>query len=99
MVMAKAELVYHDKAFLDDGLIVEMTIWRLPVRTPERPHALKYSLFFVKSGKRIVGYDNERGKSDHRHYREWEEIYRFTTVEALVADFLADVATARGDAE
>jgi Family of unknown function (DUF6516) len=99
MVMAKAELVYHDKAFLDDGLIMEMTIWRLPVRTKERPHALKYSLFFGRSGERIVGYDNERGKGDHRHYREREEIYRFTTVEALVADFLADVATARGDAE
>jgi Family of unknown function (DUF6516) len=99
MVMAKAELVYHDKAFLDNGLIVEMTIWRLPVETTERPHALKYSLFFGRSGERIVGYDNERGKGDHRHYREREEIYAFTTVEALVSDFLADVATARGDAE
>jgi hypothetical protein len=99
MVMAKAELVYHDKAFLDDGLIVEMTIWRLQVRTTERPHALKYSLFFGRSGERIVGYDNERGKGDHRHYRNREEAYRFTTIEALVADFLADVATARGDAE
>jgi hypothetical protein len=99
MVMAKAELVYHDKAFLDDGLIVEMTIWRLQIRTTERPHALKYSLFFGRSGERIVGYDNERGKGDHRHYRNREEAYRFTTIEALVADFLADVATARGDAE
>jgi hypothetical protein len=99
MVMAKAELVYHDKAFLDDGLIVEMTIWRLQVRTTERPHALKYSLFFGRSGERIMGYDNERGKGDHRRYRNREEAYRFTTIEALVADFLADVATARGDAE
>jgi Family of unknown function (DUF6516) len=99
MVMAKAELAYHDKALLDDGLIVEMTIWRLPVRTAERPHALKYSLFFGRSGERIVGYDNERGKGDHRHYRDREEAYRFTTIEALVADFLADVATARGDTE
>jgi Family of unknown function (DUF6516) len=99
MVMAKAELVYHDKAFLDDGLIVEMTIWQLPVRTTERPHALKYSLFFGRSGERIVGYDNERGKGNHRHYRNREEAYRFTTIEALVADFLADVATARGDTE
>ncbi len=97
--MAKAELVYHDKAFLDYGLIVEMTIWRLPVRTPERPHALKYSLFFSRLRERIVECDNERGKGDHRHYCEREEAYRFTTVEALVADFLADVATARGGAQ
>ncbi len=99
MVMAKAELIYHDKAFLDNGLIVEMTIWRLPFRTPERPHALKYSLFFGRAGERIVGYDNERGKGDHRHYRDREENYRFTTVEALISDFLTDVATARGRAQ
>jgi Family of unknown function (DUF6516) len=96
--MAKAELIYHDKAFLDDGFIVEMTIWRLPVKTAERPHALKYSLFFGRSGERIVRYDNERGKGDHRHYRDREDIYRFTTIEALVEDFLADVANAQGGA-
>ena len=93
--MVKATLEYHDKALLPDGSIVEMTIWRLPATTVERPHGLKYSLYFGKNGQRIVGYDNEAGKGDHRHYGQREETYIFTTVEALVADFLADVERAR----
>jgi hypothetical protein len=38
-----------------------------------------------------VGYDNERGKGDHRHLEDREERYGFTTVEQMIADFLADV--------
>jgi Family of unknown function (DUF6516) len=40
---------------------------------------------------RIIGYDNEAGKGDHRHYRGREESYRFTTFEALILDFMNDV--------
>ena len=46
----------------------------------------------------MVSYDNERGKGDHRHRGDLEEPYTFTTVEQLVADFLADVRKARGAA-
>ena len=87
--MAKAILIFRDKAVLPDGAIVEMTIWRLP--EPGRAHGLKYSLYYGRAGERIVGYDNETGKGDHRHYREREEPYAFTDVETLVADFLADI--------
>jgi Family of unknown function (DUF6516) len=93
--MAKATLAYHDKALLPDGGIVEVTIWRLPAASSERPHGLKYSLYYGKGGQRIVGYDNEAGKGDHRHLGPREEPYTFTTVEALIADFLADVERAR----
>ena len=48
--------------------------------------------------RRVVSYDNERGKGDHRHVRDQEEPYIFTTVEQLVADFLADVRKAKGAA-
>lgn len=72
-----------------------MTIWRLPSASAERPHGLKYSLFFGRDGERIVGYDNEAGKGDHRHLRGTEEAYVFTDVDALVADFLADVRRER----
>lgn len=89
--MAKAVLVYRDKAVLPDGAIVEMTIWRLPQPEPGRPHSLKYSLFYGRASERIVGYDNETGKGDHRHYLEREEPYAFSDVETLVADFLADL--------
>ena len=62
------------------------------VANTERPHGLKYSLFYGRDGQRIVGYDNESGKGDHWHYRDREEPYAFTDVDTLVADFPADVA-------
>lgn len=91
----RATLIYEDKAVYPDGSVLEMRIWRLPSSDPERPHGLKYSLFFGRDGIRPVGYDNERGKGDHRHLGDREVPYRFTSIERLVADFLADVARLR----
>jgi hypothetical protein len=91
----KAKLIFEDRMVYPDGAILEMRIWRLPEYDAERPHGLKYSLFYGRSGERIVGYDNERGKGDHRHYRDREEPYLFSTVERMVADFLDDVERER----
>lgn len=41
---------------------------------------------------RVVGYDNECGKGDHKHLREAEMDYTFSRVEALLADFWRDAA-------
>lgn len=86
----RARLIEDRKLVLASGAIIQIRIWQLPRATPERPHGLKYSLFYGYSGVRIVGYD-EAGKGDHRHYRDREEPYRFSTMERLVADFEADV--------
>jgi len=91
----KARLIFHDKAIYPDGSIIEMTIWDLPEPISGSKHVLKYSLFYGVIGKRIIAYDNERGKGDHRHIGNSEEEYRFTTVEQLMMDFLNDVATER----
>ena len=80
-----------------DGTIVDIKIWRLPEVTAERPHGLKYSLFYGRAGKRIVSYDNETGKGDHRHYGARETPYAFETMERLMQDFFADVAKERGE--
>ena len=40
-------------------------------------------------------YDNETGKGGHRHLGDEESPYVFVSVEALVADFLADVEQRR----
>lgn len=74
-----------------------MTIWQVPKPVVGSAHPFKYSLFYGYPGQRIVGYDNERGKGDHRHLGDTEEPYRFSTVEDLMADFLADVQRARGE--
>jgi hypothetical protein len=42
-------------------------------------------------GKRLVVYDNERGKGDRRHLRTRGLTYRFVDVDTLLADFLRDV--------
>jgi Family of unknown function (DUF6516) len=95
--MAKATLIYRDKMDWPDGHILEMTIWRLPSVSDERPHGLKYSLFYGREGKTIIGYDNETGKGDHRHIGGREVTYVFRDVATLVADFLADVRSERGE--
>lgn len=96
--MANAVLFYRDKMDWPDGHILEMTIWCLPSASNERPHDLKYSLFYGRVGERIIGYDNETGKGDHRHFHNREEAYTFSDVDTLVADFLADVRNERGEA-
>jgi hypothetical protein len=93
----KARRIFYDKAVLPDGVIVEMVIWELPTTNPERAHGLKYSLFYGRAGQRIVGYDNERGKGDHKHVYEVESKYKFESVEKLIADFLADVERVKND--
>jgi hypothetical protein len=72
-------------------------IWQLPKPSPERSHGLKYSLYYGRDGLRIVGYDNERGKGDHKHLGHVEARYNFESVEKLVADFLADIEFATNE--
>jgi hypothetical protein len=95
--VAKADLLFHQRIDYDDGGIVEMVIWRVPSPVPLSTHDLKYSLFYGRAGVRDVGYDNERGKGDHRHFQGAESDYEFTTVEQLMEDFWSDVRTLRGD--
>ncbi len=87
----KAERIFYDKTFYPNGLIVEMVIWKLPKPTKDRLHGFKYRLFYGRDGMRIVGYDNERGKGDHKHINDVEVPYKFMTIEKLVSDFLADI--------
>ena len=86
-----AVLIENRKLTLDDGAIIQIRIWRLPAASAERPHGLKYSLFYGRPGERIIGYDNEAGKGDHRRYRGKEKSYRFTNYENLIRDFMDDV--------
>ncbi|HEY5265015.1 MAG TPA: DUF6516 family protein [Steroidobacteraceae bacterium] len=92
-----AVLAFHDKQVLPDGAIVEMKTWEVAVPVAGSAHKLKYSLFYGAGGKRLVGYDNERGKGDHRHIEDRQGKYAFKTVDLMIADFLADVRGLRGE--
>jgi len=93
--MSQATLLYHRKRLYDDGAIAELKLWLVPRVVPGSSHSFKYSLYYGRHGKRLIGYDNESGKGDHRHYGDVEEVYRFTTPEQLLSDFLADVQALR----
>lgn len=88
--------LFHKKQRYQEG-IIEMVIWRLPSTDSERPHGLKYRLVYMKDGKRIVGYDNERGKGDHKHIGEKELAYVFQSVDQLLEDFWNDVKRCDND--
>jgi hypothetical protein len=93
--MPSARLILQRKRYFDGGTITEMPLWLVPNPVRGSSHAFKYSLFYVHDGERLIGYDNEPGKGDHRHYRDREEPYSFTSPERLISDFLADVRNLR----
>lgn len=94
--MVRARPLFLRKRLFDDGAIMELKLWRVPAPVGGSRHDLKYSLFYGRKNKRLVGYDNEAGKGDHRHYGGVEEPYQFRSLDQLVADFLADVQALRG---
>lgn len=92
----KARLIYREKYIYADGAIREMVLWQLPKKSSDKPHGLKYRLYYgLADGTCLVRYDNETGKGDHRHIRGNEESYAFKNVENLVTDFLSDIESAR----
>jgi hypothetical protein len=87
---ANADLLYREKRTYAGG-VVELVVWRVPEPVPPSEHPFKYRLVFVRDGKRLVGYDNERGKGDHRHLGKTELPYLFVDETRLLEDFWQDV--------
>jgi hypothetical protein len=77
------------------GGIIEIVVWSVPRPVPPSEHGFKYRLVFARDGQRVVGYDNERGKGDHRHLRDTERPYRFKDVPTLLEDFMRDVEASK----
>ena len=91
----KAELITRFKSVAEDGGVMELVVWRVPQPVPPTEHGYKYRAVYAVDGVRVVGFDNERGKGDHRHLHGRELPYTFTTVDGLVEDFIAAVDAAR----
>jgi len=68
-----------------------MVVWQVLEPVPPSEHSFKYRLVYVCDGTRVLGYDNERGKGDHKHLGQRELLYKFVDIETLMADFLRDV--------
>ena len=88
-----ATLLYREKRSYAGG-VIEIIVWQVPAPVPPSGHLFKYRLAFVYDGKRVVGYDNERGKGDHKHLGEIEMLYQFVDEAQLLADFWKDVKEA-----
>lgn len=88
--MVNATLIRHDRFNDSFCNLVEMKIWSVPV-TEHTPHGVKYSLVYIVRCERVIGYDNERGKGDHKHIDGRQECYQFTDVDRLIEDFARDV--------
>jgi hypothetical protein len=90
-----AVLLLRSKTILPDGAIVEIVLWQVPHPIAGSAHCYKYRLFYGRDGRRIVGFDNERGKGDHCHFDDREHPYAFSSVAVLLKDFQAEVAKRR----
>lgn len=85
-----ATKVIHIKEAYSAGFI-EVVIWKIPEPLPPSEHKYKYGLVYIVESKRIVGYDNERGKGDHKHLKDEELPYTFVSPAQLMADFMTDI--------
>ncbi len=91
----RAELLMGERRVLEAGFI-EVIVWRLPQPLSGSTHSFKYRLAYVVTSECVLRYDNEAGKGDHRHVGTKEMPYAFVSVDQLLDDFLADVATWKG---
>lgn len=58
--------ILNDKRVFGRGT-VQIVVWSVPRPVPPSAHRFKYRLVYIRDGRRVLGYDNERGKGDHRH--------------------------------
>ena len=91
----KARLIHRFKNITPEGDIIEAVIWKVPNTVKPSEHSYKYRMVYIVNGNRVVGFDNERGKGDHCHLDGIERNYDFTTVEQLMADFIAEIEKRR----
>lgn len=96
----KSVSVMAERRKLGPDTFAELVIWRVPSPLRGSTHPFKYRLAYIVAGECVLRYDNEAGKGDHKHVRGGEVSYSFTSVEALLGDFWADVGRSqRGDGD
>ena len=91
----KAELFLRSRRPLQEGLWAEIVIWRVPIAVRGSRHTFKYRLALIHEDVCVLRYDNEAGKGDHKHIRDIEAGYTFSTVSTLLDDFIEDAEVYR----
>ena len=91
----KALLLIRRRVAFGNRDFAELVVWRVPEPVPPTTHGFKYRLVYIVDGQRVVGFDNERGKGDHKHVMGHETVYRFTSVEQMIEDFISEVDAIR----
>lgn len=94
-----AEEIFYHKQIEDNTDIIEMRIWKVP-KSKEYPEGIRYSLVYIRHGKRLVGYDNFGGHSKdgnfhHKHIKNKIIHYDFKDEWKLIEDFNEDVEKIR----
>jgi len=86
--MAKAQLVYYFKDYLNDKrYVLEQKIYKVE-NLEKFPDGIKYSLaLYDRNSKNKVLMDNHHPKSHHVHVGDKEFEYHFTNELKLIQDF------------
>lgn len=79
--------IINRKQVVTTASLTQAVVWLVPEPLKGSLHRYKYRLNFGRRGEQLVGYDNERGKGDHRHLGGHELPYDFRDIETLIADF------------
>lgn len=87
----KAQLITRYRNIFDDGSLVELVVWKAPNPVPPTEHGFKYRLVYVVENERVIGFDNEIGKGDHKHIGGEQYPYQFIDIDRLLTDFFMEV--------
>ncbi len=91
----EAESIYRFEQDFDEDAMVRMVIWSVPSPVPPSEHPNRYRRVYLENGIRIIDFDNERGKGDHRQDEDTESPYRFVDVSTLIKGFIDAVRQRR----
>jgi len=84
----------HERVVMDEAVFAEIRIWEVPRPARGSEHTLKCSPALIANGVRVLRYDDEAGKGDHRHAADGQKLpYAFRSVEILIEDFWKDIDT------
>ena len=87
----KARQIFNRRVTITKNAFAELVIWEVPEPVTGSNHNYKYRLALGHNGNNVLHYDNETGKSDHKHIGMDEQTYIFQDVDQLINDFLEDI--------